>query len=60
MNWKKVYVILDFSLWIINPLLVVLAIFDQRIQPGLFFQDPVDLGRHADVEEFVFHLWHIL
>ncbi len=38
MNWKKVYVILDFSLWIINPLLVVLAIFDQRIQPGLFFQ----------------------
>ncbi len=34
---KKVYKILDLSLWIINPLLIVLAVFDQKIQPDLFF-----------------------
>ncbi|HRX13141.1 MAG TPA: hypothetical protein P5210_15865, partial [Draconibacterium sp.] len=38
MSWKKVSEILDLSLWIINPLLIVLAIFDHKIQPGLFFQ----------------------
>lgn len=36
MSWKKVYEILDLSLWIINPLLIVLAVFDHQIQPGLF------------------------
>jgi hypothetical protein len=38
MSWKKVYEILDLSLWIINPLLVVLAVFDYKFQPGLFLQ----------------------
>ncbi len=38
MSWKKVSEILDLSLWIINPLLIVLAIFDHKIQPDLFFQ----------------------
>lgn len=38
MSGKKVFEILDLCLWILNPLLVVLAIFDQRIQPGLFLQ----------------------
>lgn len=38
MSWKKVSEILDLSLWIINPLLVVLAFFDHKIHPGLVFQ----------------------
>jgi hypothetical protein len=38
MNGKKIYQILDFCLWILNPLLVVLAVFDQRVLPGLFLQ----------------------
>ena len=38
MSEKKIYQILDLSLWILNPLLIVLAIFDQRIQPRLFLQ----------------------
>jgi len=38
MSVKKIYQILDLCLWILNPLLIVLAIFDQRIQPGLFLQ----------------------
>jgi hypothetical protein len=38
MSWKKVYEILDLCLWIINPLLIVLAVFDHQIQPGLFLQ----------------------
>jgi hypothetical protein len=38
MSWKKFSEIIDFSLWILNPLLIVLAIFDHKIQPGLFFQ----------------------
>jgi mono/diheme cytochrome c family protein len=38
MNWKKVSEVLELCLWIINPLLVILAIFDAKIQPGLFFQ----------------------
>jgi hypothetical protein len=38
MSWKKVYEILDLSLWIINPLLVVLAVLDYKIQPGFFLQ----------------------
>jgi len=38
MNGKKIYQILDLCLWILNPLLVVLAVFDQRIQPGVLLQ----------------------
>jgi hypothetical protein len=38
MSWKKVSEILDLSLWLLNPLLIVLAIFDKQIHPGLFFQ----------------------
>ena len=38
MSEKKIYQILDLCLWILNPLLVVLAVFDQRVFPGLFLQ----------------------
>jgi hypothetical protein len=38
MSEKKIYQILDWCLWILNPLLIVLAIFSQKIQPGLFLQ----------------------
>lgn len=38
MSEKKIYQILDFCLWILNPLLIVLAIFSHKIQPGLFLQ----------------------
>ena len=38
MSEKKIYQILDLCLWILNPLLVVLAVFDQRVLPGLFLQ----------------------
>ena len=38
MSQKKIYQILDFCLWILNPLLIVLAIFSHKIQPGLFLQ----------------------
>ena len=38
MSEKKIYQILDFCLWILNPLLIILAVFSQKIQPGLFLQ----------------------
>ena len=38
MSENKIYQILDWCLWILNPLLIVLAIFSQKIQPGLFLQ----------------------
>jgi hypothetical protein len=38
MSEKKIYQILDFCLWILNPLLIVLAFFSHKIQPGLFLQ----------------------
>jgi uncharacterized membrane protein len=38
MSEKKIYQILDLCLWILNPLLVVLAVFDQKVFPGLFLQ----------------------
>jgi len=38
MSEKKIYQILDWCLWILNPLLIVLAVFSQKIQPGLFLQ----------------------
>jgi hypothetical protein len=38
MSEKKIYQVLDFCLWILNPLLIVLAIFSHKIQPGLFLQ----------------------
>ncbi|MCA1760840.1 MAG: hypothetical protein LC658_13820, partial [Bacteroidales bacterium] len=38
MSEKKIYQILDWCLWILNPMLIVLAVFSQKIQPGLFLQ----------------------
>ena len=38
MREKKIYQILELSLWILNPLILVLAIYNQKIQPGLFLQ----------------------
>ena len=38
MNKVKVYNLIDLSLWIINPLLIVAIIFGQRIETGLFLQ----------------------
>ncbi len=38
MSEKKIFQLLDWCLWILNPLLIVLAIFDQQIQAGLLFQ----------------------
>ncbi|HSO88994.1 MAG TPA: chitobiase/beta-hexosaminidase C-terminal domain-containing protein [Draconibacterium sp.] len=38
MSEKKIFQILDFCLWILNPLLIVLATFSHKIQPGLFLQ----------------------
>lgn len=35
---KKAFTTIELSLWILNPFLVILAIFDQRIQPGQFLQ----------------------
>ncbi len=36
MNEKKVYQILEMVLWVINPLLIVLAFYNQELKPGLF------------------------
>jgi hypothetical protein len=38
MNEKKIGQTLELCLWILNPFMLVLAIFDQQIQPGVFFQ----------------------
>ncbi len=38
MSEKKIYQILEMSLWVLNPLLLVLAVYNQVIQPGLFLQ----------------------
>ncbi|NQU51598.1 MAG: hypothetical protein HQ522_03570, partial [Bacteroidetes bacterium] len=38
MSEKKIYQILDLCLWILNPLMIVLAIYDQKIQPEAFLQ----------------------
>lgn len=38
MNKTKVYNLIDLSLWIINPLLIVAIIFGQRIETGLLLQ----------------------
>jgi hypothetical protein len=38
MNEKKIYQILELCLWILNPLILVLAIYNQKILPGLFLQ----------------------
>ncbi len=35
---KRIYQILDLGLWVLNPLLIVLAIYNQNLHPGLFFQ----------------------
>jgi len=38
MSEKRIFQILEMCLWVINPLIVVMAIFAQQIQPGLFLQ----------------------
>ncbi|MFM2440129.1 MAG: hypothetical protein RLZ16_1128, partial [Bacteroidota bacterium] len=38
MSSKKVFQIQEAILWLLNPLLVVLSIYSDKIQPGLFFQ----------------------
>jgi len=38
MKKGKIYQILDLCLWILNPLLIFLSIYGQKIQPGLFLQ----------------------
>jgi mono/diheme cytochrome c family protein len=36
MNEKKIHQILEMVLWVINPLLIVLAFYNQELKPGLF------------------------
>lgn len=38
MAQKKINQILEYFLWIINPFMIILAVFFQQINPGLFFQ----------------------
>jgi len=38
MSERKIFQWLEWSLWILNPVMIILAIFSQKIQPGLFFQ----------------------
>ena len=38
MSEKKIYQILEMSLWVLNPLLILIAFYNQEIQPGLFMQ----------------------
>ena len=38
MNKTRVYNLLEWSLWILNPFLIFLVIFDQKIETGLFLQ----------------------
>lgn len=38
MSEKKIYQLLELSLWFLNPFLIILAIYNQEIQPGLFLQ----------------------
>ena len=38
MRSKKVYQIQEATLWLLNPLLVILSIYSEKIEPGLFFQ----------------------
>lgn len=37
MNKTKINNLLDLCLWIINPFLIVVVIFEAKIEPGLFF-----------------------
>lgn len=38
MQQKKIYTILELSLWILNPFLLILTVFLDKINPGLFLQ----------------------
>ncbi|MEI6679871.1 MAG: FN3 associated domain-containing protein [Mariniphaga sp.] len=38
MSEKKIYQLLELCLWFLNPFLIILAIYNQEIQPGLFLQ----------------------
>ena len=38
MSERKIFQWLEWCLWVLNPAMIILAIFSQKIQPGLFFQ----------------------
>ncbi len=38
MNKTKIYNLIDFALWIINPILLISILFGERIETGLFLQ----------------------
>ena len=38
MSEKRIFQILELCLWILNPFMIFLAIFSQKIEPGLFLQ----------------------
>lgn len=38
MSSKKVFQIQEAALWLLNPLLIVLSIYNEKIEPGLFLQ----------------------
>jgi len=37
MSEKRIFQWLEWCLWVTNPVMIILAIFNQKIQPGLFF-----------------------
>ena len=38
MSEKKIFQLLEWCLWVLNPVMIILSVFSQKIQPGLFFQ----------------------
>ena len=38
MSEKKIHQLLEWCLWVLNPIIIVLAVYNQKIQPGLFLQ----------------------
>ena len=38
MHSKKVFQIQEAALWLLNPLLIVLSFYNEKIEPGLFLQ----------------------
>ena len=38
MDNKKVFQFQEALLWLLNPLLIILSIYDDKIKPGLFLQ----------------------
>ena len=37
MSEKKIFQWLEWGLWVLNPVMIILAIFSQKVQPALFF-----------------------